>query len=317
MTGTSFLQISSLISSINDFLIENSYQNASIEFLNVLEANELDYENFVQFKSSLLDSNYYEDEDLEKFYGLSYENLSKLSNVEKISTNLVGDSCFDSIYHLLECCYFSNYIAHIFQCVDSLQVSDLKFSADKESFASFPNELINEFSINDGFKNIVTTQSYMSSVVQIANINSFFFTFSDANTTLFSSMFDLNFAISGLLIVILALFFKLALAPFHLWAPDVYEGSPSSSTFFFMVLSKFGIFVFLLRLCYFGFYSFIPYWQFYSIIVASTSVFIGSVAGLKQRKLKSLLTYSSINNMGFVLLAFSVGGFEGVQVKFY
>lgn len=316
-SGSSFLQMSSLISSINDFMIESSYQNASIEFLNILEASQLDYENFVQFKSSLLESNYYEDEYLEKFYGLSSDSFSKLSNVEKISSNLAGDSCFDSIYHLLECCYFSDYMANVFQCVDSLQILDLKSSVDKESFASFPSELLNEFSIHDGFKDIITTQSYMSSVVQLSNINSFFLTFSDNDSMLFSSMFDLNFAISGLLIVVLALFFKLALAPFHLWAPDVYEGSPSSSTFFFMVLSKFGIFVFLLRLCYFGFYSFIPYWQFYSILVASTSVFIGSVGGLKQRKLKSLLTYSSINNMGFVLLAFSVGGFEGVQVKFY
>ena len=317
LAGFSFLQISSLISSINDFLIESSYQNASIEFLNILEASQLDYENFVRFKSSLLESNYYEDEDLEKFYGFSNVSFSKLSNVEKISTNLVGDSCFDSVYSLLECCYFSDYMANIFQCADSLQISDLKSSVDKESLASFPSELLNEFSIHDGFKDFVTTHSYMSSVVHITNINSFFFTCSESDPTLFSSMFDLNFAISGLLIVVLALFFKLALAPFHLWAPDVYEGAPSSSTFFFMVLSKFGIFVFLLRLCYFGFYSFIPYWQFYSILVASASVFIGSVAGLKQRKLKSLLTYSSINNMGFVLLAFSVGGFEGVQVKFY
>ena len=317
LTGVHFLQMSSLVSSINDFLIESSYQNASIEFLNVLKVNQLDYENFVQFKNSLLNSNYYEDEDLEKFYGLSYENLSELSNVQKIDTNLVGESCFDTIYHILECCYFSDYMANIFQFADSLQVFDFKSSVDKESLSNFPNELTDEFLIGSEFKNIVSVQCYMSSVVQIANINTFFFTLSGSEATNISSMFDLNFAIFGLIIIILALFFKLALAPFHLWSPDVYEGSPSSSTFFFMVLSKFGIFVFLLRLCYFSFYSFIPYWQFYSVVVASISVFVGSVAGLKQRKLKSLLTYSSINNMGFVLLAFSVGGFEGIQVKFY
>ena len=317
LTGISFLHISSLISSINDFFIESSYQNASIEFLNILKVSQLDYENFVRFKSSLLNSNYYEDEDLESFYGLSYDNLNELSNVQKINTILAGDSCFDSIYHLLECCYFSDYMANIFQSADSLQIFDFKSSVDKESLLNFPNELIHEFSNGTEFKNIVTAQSYMSSVIQIANINAFFFTLSDLETTQFSSMFDLNFAIFGLIIVVLALFFKLALAPFHLWSPDVYEGSPSSSTFFFMVLSKFGIFVFLLRLCYFSFYSFIPYWQFYSIIIASISIFVGSVAGLKQRKLKSLLTYSSINNMGFVLLAFSAGGFEGIQVKFY
>ena len=278
---------------MNDFLIENNYQNASTEFLNVLKGGQLDYENFIKLKTNLINSNYYEDEDLETFYGLAAENLSELSNVQKINTNLVGDSCFDNIYSLMKGWYFSN------------------------SVAEFLPNFSNEFLMNTGCKNIVTAQSYISAISQIANVNSFFIEFSGNETIESSSMFDLNFAIFGLIIVLLALFFKLALAPFHLWSPDVYEGSPSSSTFFFMVLSKFGIFVFLLRLCYFSFYSFIPYWQFYSIIVASTSVFIGSVAGLKQRKLKSLLTYSSINNMGFVLLAFSAGSFEGIQVKFY
>ena len=277
-------------SEMMDSEFNDNYQNASVEFLNVLKGGQLDYENFVKIKTSLINSNYYEDEDLENFYGLSNENLSELSNVQQINTNLVGDSCFDNIYNLLECWYFSDYMAN------SLQIFDLKSGIGEKSLIA---------------------QSYMPAITQIADMNSFFISFSGNETIEASSMFDLNFAIVGLIIVVLALFFKLALAPFHLWSPDVYEGSPSSSTFFFMVLSKFGIFVFLLRLCYFSFYSFIPYWQFYSIIVASTSVFIGSVAGLKQRKLKSLLTYSSINNMGFVLLAFSAGGFEGIQVKFY
>lgn len=123
--------------------------------------------------------------------------------------------------------------------------------------------------------------------------------------------------ILGLLLIVFALFFKLVLAPFYLWAPDVYEGSPSSSTFFFMVISKFSFFVFLVRVCYSGFYSMIAYWQFYALIVATLSTFIGAFVGLKQRKLKSLLTYSSIGNMGFVLLSFSLGGFEGIQVHLY
>ena len=215
---------------INSPDLENSYRNAAVELLYGFQNNQLDYENFTSFKTCLLESNYYEDGDSEKFYGVSSED---------------------------------------------------------------------------------------SGLVDIININTFFLEPSEINLTMFSSMFDLSFVVSGLLIVVLALFFKLALAPFHLWSPDVYEGAPSSSTFFFMVLSKFGIFVFLLRLCYISFYSLISYWQFYSLIVASISIFVGAVAGLKQRKLKSLLTYSSINNMGFVLLAFSVGGFEGVQIKFY
>jgi NADH-quinone oxidoreductase subunit N len=160
-------------------------------------------------------------------------------------------------------------------------------------------------------------QSYMFSLVQIANINSLFSEFAARSYEISLFGFDFSLIVVGVLIVVLALFFKLALAPFHLWSPDVYEGAPSSSTFFFMVLSKFGIFVLLLRICYFSFYSLISYWQFFSLFVASTSIFVGAVAGLKQRKLKSLLTYSSINNMGFVLLAFSAGSFEGVQANFY
>ena len=63
-----------------------------------------------------------------------------------------------------------------------------------------------------------------------------------------------------------------------------------------MVISKFSLFVFLLRFCYLSFYSFISYWQFYSLLIATISIFVGAVAGLKQRRLKSLLTYSAINN---------------------
>jgi NADH:ubiquinone oxidoreductase subunit 2 (subunit N) len=161
------------------------------------------------------------------------------------------------------------------------------------------------------------TLSDVDAIIQTCNYNNFVLNSIEQVPMGLSSVFDSSIVVVGLLITILALFFKLALAPFHLWAPDVYEGSPSSSTFFFMVLSKFGIFVLLFRLCYFSFYSFITYWQLYSIIVASISIFVGAVAGLKQRKLKSLLTYSSINNMGFVLLAFSIGSFEGIQIKFF
>jgi len=165
-------------------------------------------------------------------------------------------------------------------------------------------------------KSTSESQSYMFSIMNIVNLNTLFLELFESNSIEQQFMFDFSFAISGMLIIVLALFFKLALAPFHLWAPDVYEGSPSSSTFFFMVISKFSIFVFLLRICYSSFYSLIAYWQFYSLVVATLSVFIGAVAGLKQRRLKSLLTYSSINNMGFVLLAFSVGGFKEFKLNF-
>ena len=219
----------------------------------------------------------------------SYKDVSEiLSNMyvyedEIISSNTTGSSTFHQLNNSITSfdALFDFFNAYVLMYVaESLQGAEL------ESFSDISNlsKLLDLSTIDNGGQNF---------------------------------MFDFSFVISGMLIIIFALFFKLALAPFHLWAPDVYEGAPSSSTFFFMIISKFSIFILLLRICYTSFYSLISYWQFYSLLVATTSIFVGAVAGLKQRRVKSLLTYSSINNMGFVLLAFSIGGFEGVQIKFF
>lgn len=120
----------------------------------------------------------------------------------------------------------------------------------------------------------------------------------------------------GLVFIFVSLFFKLALAPFHLWSPDVYEGSPSSSTLFFAIVPKISIFVLLVRLSYYAFPTFVDMWQEYVTIIAVGSVIVGSVAGLEQRKFKSLLAYSSISHMGYLLISFSSGSVEGFQMLF-
>lgn len=94
------------------------------------------------------------------------------------------------------------------------------------------------------------------------NMNSFLSEFSNLSIVDYQLMFDFGFVVFGMTIIILALFFKLVLTLFHLWAPDVYEGSPTSSTFFFLAISKLSIFIFL-RLCYLSCYSLISSWQFY------------------------------------------------------
>ena len=120
----------------------------------------------------------------------------------------------------------------------------------------------------------------------------------------------------ALLFILISLFFKLAIAPFHTWAPDVYEGSPSSSTFFFAVVPKIAIFVLMLRIFYFSFYGFIDSWRYVVGTAVVITVLIGSFGGLEQRKLKSLLVYSSISHMGYSLIAFSTGTFDNIQVLF-
>lgn len=133
----------------------------------------------------------------------------------------------------------------------------------------------------------------------------------------FVANIETNFVEIGLLLILFSLFIKLALAPFHLWSLDVYEGSPTSATFFFAVISKLSIFVLLTRLCYKSFPRLNELWQFYSLLLAILSIFVGAFGGLKQRKLKTLLAYSSIAHMGYILLAFSTNNFIGVEMLFF
>lgn len=129
----------------------------------------------------------------------------------------------------------------------------------------------------------------------------------------YSSLFEL-----GLSLVIFSLFIKLGLAPFHFWTLDVYEGSPTISTFFFAVISKFSVFVLLIRICYLNVHYFKDVWVFYSLILAVLSILVGSFGGLKTRKLKTLLAYSSTSHMGYVLLAFSAfHKFLGLEMMFF
>lgn len=128
--------------------------------------------------------------------------------------------------------------------------------------------------------------------------------------------FDISLIQFALTFILISLFFKLALAPFHLWSPDIYEGSPTSTTFFFVVVPKLGIFVLLLRIFYFGFFNFIDNWRYYIILIGILSIIVGSVAGVEQRKVKSLLAYSSISHMGYLLIAFCAGSLGGIQMLF-
>ena len=148
--------------------------------------------------------------------------------------------------------------------------------------------------------------------------------FDDLNIFLTLSKFDtflsdkLTLVYVGFIILCVSILIKLSAAPFHLWSLDVYEGSPNSTTFFFAVLPKIGLFLLLTRICYVGFYhNFITQYQLYFFIIAVLSIFVGSIGGLKQRKIKTLLAYSSIGHTGYLLLSFSTGDIEGIQMMLY
>jgi NADH:ubiquinone oxidoreductase subunit 2 (subunit N) len=129
---------------------------------------------------------------------------------------------------------------------------------------------------------------------------------------------NLDFVSIGFMLICISIFIKLSIAPFHFWSLDVYEGSPNATTFFFSVVPKIGLFVLLMRLCYISFYQiFIDNYQIYFFLFAVLSVFVGSFGGLEQRKLKTLLAYSSVSHTGYLLLSFSTGNAEGMQMMFY
>lgn len=129
--------------------------------------------------------------------------------------------------------------------------------------------------------------------------------------------YDLNLIYMALFLICLSIFIKLSLAPFHLWSLDVYEGAPNATTFFFAVIPKIGLFVFLIRFCYSSFYNLIDYWQSYFILFSILSIIVGSLGGLEQRKLKTLLAYSSISHTGYLILSLSFNNLEGMKMMMY
>jgi len=122
----------------------------------------------------------------------------------------------------------------------------------------------------------------------------------------------------GVVLIITGIGFKLALVPFHMWTPDVYQGAPAPVTAFVATVSKGGMFALLLR--YFnqsGANHFTSVLLVFSII-AIASMLAGNLLALFQNNVKRILAYSSIAHMGYLLVALEVGGLMGADaVAFY
>jgi NADH-quinone oxidoreductase subunit N len=121
----------------------------------------------------------------------------------------------------------------------------------------------------------------------------------------YSTCFGLSFIISGFL-------FKLALAPFHFWVADVYEGAPFISSTFFASFSKTSFFFFFCKILYSYFSLLIGFWSIPLSLSAFLSIFLGTLGALSQTKLKRLLAYSGVVNSGLVFLGLSSGTLEGL-----
>jgi NADH-quinone oxidoreductase subunit N len=124
--------------------------------------------------------------------------------------------------------------------------------------------------------------------------------------------------LAGSVLIITGFGFKLALVPFHLWTPDIYEGAPAPVTAFVATVSKGAMFALLLRYFYWsGSQHFGAVFLVFTII-AIASMVAGNILAMMQRNVKRILAYSSIAHMGYVLVAFQAGGRVGVEaVTFY
>jgi NADH-quinone oxidoreductase subunit N len=116
------------------------------------------------------------------------------------------------------------------------------------------------------------------------------------------------------------LLFKIAAAPFHMWAPDAYEGAPTTVTAYLSVASKAASFAFLLRLFYGQLAPFAPVREVWTPILAVIAVItmtVGNLAAINQSNIKRLLAYSSISHAGYMLLGVVAGneiGIKGIEV---
>ena len=119
--------------------------------------------------------------------------------------------------------------------------------------------------------------------------------------------------VAGLVFLICGFAFKGSAVPFHMWTPDVYEGSPTPVTAFFATVPKLAAVGVLLRVLFDCFGPIVESWQQVIIIISVLSMFLGSVAAIGQNNIKRLMAYSSIGHIGFVLMGVASGTDKGVS----
>jgi NADH-quinone oxidoreductase subunit N len=121
----------------------------------------------------------------------------------------------------------------------------------------------------------------------------------------------------GLTFIVVAVAFKLGAVPFHMWLPDVYEGAPTSVTLFIGTAPKIAYFALALRLLAQGLAGTEPQWSQMLTVLAVLTLVVGNVVALVQSNLKRMLAYSTIANVGFIVLGFVAGTPDGYAAAMY
>ena len=119
--------------------------------------------------------------------------------------------------------------------------------------------------------------------------------------------------IFGIIFILVGLSFKISAVPFHMWAPDVYEGSPTTITLFFSVVPKIAALTVFIRFLYVPFIDLFDQWQSIIVFISIASMLLGSFAAIGQTNIKRLIAYSSIGHIGYTLAGLAVGTNLGIQ----
>ena len=117
----------------------------------------------------------------------------------------------------------------------------------------------------------------------------------------------------GIVFILVGLAFKISAVPFHMWAPDVYEGSPTSVTLFFTMVPKVAALTVFIRFLYVPFVNLIDQWQMILVFLSIASMLFGAIAAIGQTNLKRLIAYSSISHIGYALAGLAIGTNDGIQ----
>jgi NADH-quinone oxidoreductase subunit N len=105
----------------------------------------------------------------------------------------------------------------------------------------------------------------------------------------------------GIVFILVGLAFKISAVPFHMWAPDVYEGSPTTVTLFFTMVPKIAALTVFIRFLYVPFLELIDQWQTILVFLSIASMLFGAIAAIGQKNIKRLIAYSSIGHIGYAL----------------
>ena len=120
-------------------------------------------------------------------------------------------------------------------------------------------------------------------------------------------------ALVGMIFITAGLAFKVSAVPFHMWTPDVYEGAPTSVTTFFAIAPKAAAVVLMVRVLVGPFAPITAQWQQVIVLIAILSMVLGAFAAINQRNIKRLMAYSSIGNVGYMLVGLAAGTEAGVR----